>query len=70
VCVVVDGGWSEPRSHCCRGIDTFHQLVLEDGTIAGAPLRIDDEPRYPWRGVSLDTSRHFLPVRGGISLLC
>lgn len=32
------------------------------GCVAGAPLRIYDRPRMPWRGTLLDTGRHVLSV--------
>lgn len=46
-----------------RGLATLLQLV-ENGTkgfqFAGA--RIDDYPRFPWRGLLLDPARHFVRV--------
>ena len=57
-----------------RGMETFLQLVLQNTTSAGASLAspgfsvpdvsIRDEPRFQWRGLSLDVSRHFIPVDG------
>jgi len=51
-----------------RGIETFSQLVVYNPstkayTISGAPLAVTDAPRFSWRGLLIDTSRHFLPVR-------
>jgi hexosaminidase len=52
-----------------RGIETFLQLVQQDRSPA-APgfsvpfVDIRDEPRFAWRGLSLDVSRHFIPVEG------
>ena len=49
-----------------RGIETFLQLVQQN--TAGAPgfslpaVAIQDLPRFPWRGLSLDVSRHFIPT--------
>lgn len=50
-----------------RGLETFSQLFGMNGraTIRGggsADIVIRDAPRYPWRGVMIDTARHFLPV--------
>lgn len=50
---------------CCalgRGLETLHQLVLPNGQIASAPIWIQDKPAFPWRGLLVDTSRHFIPV--------
>ncbi len=46
-----------------RGIETFLQLVRLGPNGYTAPIvDIDDHPRFPWRGLSLDVSRHFIPV--------
>lgn len=51
-----------------RGAETFLQLVTP--CLSGAPafcvpvVEIRDQPRFPWRGLSLDVSRHFIPVDG------
>ncbi len=46
-----------------RGLETFLQLVVpgEQGWIAPA-VSIDDQPRFAWRGLSLDVARHFMPL--------
>lgn len=48
-----------------RGLETFSQLVTYDfdtGSYAVLPCTIRDAPRYPHRGLMVDTGRHFLPV--------
>ena len=46
-----------------HGLETLAQLVRADGVVPGGRgLRIDDAPRYPWRGLLLDTSNHYLPM--------
>ena len=46
-----------------HGLQTFLQLVMisPDGFNAPA-VTIDDTPRFPWRGLMIDTGRHFQPM--------
>jgi hexosaminidase len=55
-----------------RGIETFLQLVQQNTTSPGTTsaqvgfsvpdVVVRDEPRFAWRGLSLDVSRHFIPL--------
>ncbi len=46
-----------------RGLETFLQLVVLDERGVTVPeIAIFDEPRFPWRGLMIDSSRHFMPV--------
>ncbi|XVF23795.1 hypothetical protein REPUB_Repub13aG0070000 [Reevesia pubescens] len=50
-----------------RGLETFSQLCAFDyGTksvqVYKAPWFIKDKPRFAYRGLLLDTSRHYLPI--------
>jgi hexosaminidase len=46
-----------------HGLQTFLQLVsiTADGFAAPA-VSVQDQPRFPWRGLMIDSSRHFIPV--------
>ncbi len=46
-----------------RGMQTFLQLIhrSNDGVVLDA-VTIRDKPRFPWRGLMLDSSRHFQPM--------
>lgn len=46
-----------------HGLQTFLQLVAitPDG-FAARVVVIQDQPRFPWRGLMIDVSRHFMPV--------
>lgn len=53
-----------------RGLETVKQLVqfgwVENDkviyVIKGTPLHIQDQPSYSYRGLMIDTSRHYLPL--------
>jgi len=46
-----------------RGLQTFLQLVQVTPEEFAAPaVRIEDKPRFPWRGLMIDVSRHFMPI--------
>jgi hexosaminidase len=46
-----------------RGLQTFLQLlsVTPDGFSAPS-ISIQDQPGFPWRGLMIDSSRHFMPI--------
>ncbi|KPP67260.1 beta-hexosaminidase subunit alpha-like [Scleropages formosus] len=48
-----------------RGLESFSQLIYQDdsNTYYINKTEIEDFPRFQYRGILLDTSRHFLPVR-------
>jgi len=46
-----------------RGLATFAQLVAADAESFYVPaLHIEDRPRFPYRGLMLDSGRHWIPV--------
>lgn len=46
-----------------RGLATLRQLVARDAHGPVVPLvRIDDSPRFRWRGLMIDTARHFMSI--------
>jgi hexosaminidase len=63
-------------SGAMRGMSTLAQLVKASPNtgryaykIDYAPINITDKPRYMYRGLMLDTSRHFYQVSTILSLL-
>jgi hexosaminidase len=46
-----------------RGLQTFLQLVqITPAGFAVPAVTIKDQPRFPWRGLLIDVSRHFIPI--------
>src|SRR5690606_14536370 len=48
-----------------HALQTFSQLVEWNGanyTIPSVPITVHDFPRFPWRGVLVDTARHFIEI--------
>jgi hexosaminidase len=46
-----------------RGLETFLQLLeVSPRGFAVPAVVIDDKPRFLWRGLMIDSSRHFMPV--------
>ena len=46
-----------------RGLQTMLQLAQTTPSGFAVPaLTIHDQPRFPWRGLMIDTGRHFMPI--------
>jgi hexosaminidase len=46
-----------------RGLQTFLQLVeVSPSGFAAPAVNIKDQPRFAWRGLMIDSSRHFTPL--------
>jgi hexosaminidase len=46
-----------------HGLQTFLQLVrITPQGFAAPAVTIDDEPRFAWRGLMIDSGRHFMPI--------
>ena len=46
-----------------RGLQTFLQLVsITSAGFAVPAASIQDQPRFPWRGLMIDGARHFIPI--------
>jgi len=44
-------------------IETFLQLIDENGKLPGSSIEIQDEPQNDWRGLLIDSGRRFYPVK-------
>jgi len=46
-----------------HGLQTFLQLVdMSPSGFAARAVTIQDKPRFPWRGLMIDSARHFIPL--------
>ncbi|MFG3285711.1 beta-N-acetylhexosaminidase [Streptomyces sp. NPDC048111] len=77
VAVLIEGGTA---AGVFRGIQTLRQLLGPDAFRRAAPrerrepwalpgVTIEDHPRFAWRGLMLDVSRHFMPKDGVLRYL-
>jgi len=54
---------SETDIGAFRGVETFLQLLEADEHGYYFPtVKIEDKPRFPWRGLLIDACRHWMPV--------
>jgi hexosaminidase len=56
------------------GLQTFSQLVfwnpdMKTYQVNAAPIVVKDAPRFAWRGILIDTDRHFLPLTTIFSII-
>lgn len=56
------------------GLETFSQLVAFDPpsgnfVLPGCPIYIQDRPRFPWRGLLIDTANQFISVEMIMTIL-
>ncbi|PBC98623.1 hexosaminidase [Streptomyces sp. OV198] len=57
--------WGAQTLRQLLGPDAFRRALVRPGRTYGiAHQIIEDAPRFPWRGVMLDVSRHFMPKDG------
>ena len=51
------------RAGALHGLETFGQLVtLAQNGFEVPAVHIEDNPRFPWRGLMLDSARHWMPL--------
>jgi len=53
-------GWSRDGDWGLRGLETLLQLLQSDRNGYYLPgIRIQDQPRFAWRGLLIDIGRHY-----------
>ena len=58
-----------------HGLEAFSQLTIRtvgdtsSVRINSTKVQIDDSPRFPWRGIMIDTSRHWHPVSSILAMV-
>lgn len=58
--IVLDAATTAGALH---GLQTLLQLTTKNGDSFTFPVvKINDAPRFPWRGLMIDVSRHFIPL--------
>ncbi|MBC9718217.1 beta-N-acetylhexosaminidase [Streptomyces sp. TRM66268-LWL] len=74
--VRIEGGgpagvfWGAQTLRQLLGPEAFRRAPLDGrGTWEVPAVRIEDEPRFGWRGMMLDVSRHFMPKDGVLRYL-
>ena len=54
---------AETTTGALRGMETFAQLVRPGASGYEIPaIHIEDQPRFAWRGLMIDVSRHWMPL--------
>ncbi|MEW2133997.1 beta-N-acetylhexosaminidase [Streptomyces sp. NPDC005435] len=61
--------WGAQTLRQLLGPDAFRRAPLPGRTWHLPPVRIEDTPRFAWRGLLLDVARHFTPKEGVLRLL-